>query len=229
MAISTDQFIESLGAHHRVLLLGGLAVIAHGLDRMTRDTDIWLEPMDNSTAWSNALCEAMSRAPLTQPFDLAAKQVVALSDIAAVVETYGVVRLLGFDRPLDVFRRPNNLECTDFQEAWEHASVRLGSIRVLDEIDMLITKEGTQRPQDFADISFLESKVHAHYQHLLPHCAYKEAQKLFARYADTTICEFALQNPDPNVQKLALTTLHDLAQDGNPFARDALERHHRTS
>lgn len=39
MGITADRFIEILAVRHRVLLLGWLAVIAHGLDRMTRDVD----------------------------------------------------------------------------------------------------------------------------------------------------------------------------------------------
>ena len=41
---TTDRFIRQLAQAHRVLTLGGVAVIAHGLDRNTHDGDIWLDP-----------------------------------------------------------------------------------------------------------------------------------------------------------------------------------------
>jgi hypothetical protein len=46
METPTDQFVRILTGSHRVMVLGGLAVIAHGLSRSTYDGDVWLEPMD---------------------------------------------------------------------------------------------------------------------------------------------------------------------------------------
>ena len=37
--MNADVFIDELAARGRVLVLGGLAVIAHGLTRSTRDAD----------------------------------------------------------------------------------------------------------------------------------------------------------------------------------------------
>jgi hypothetical protein len=45
METSTDVFIRQLTRQHRVVVLGGLAVIAHGLSRSTYDGDVWLDPM----------------------------------------------------------------------------------------------------------------------------------------------------------------------------------------
>ena len=42
MGSTTDQFVKSLTGQHRVMVLGGLAVIAHGFSRSTYDGDIWL-------------------------------------------------------------------------------------------------------------------------------------------------------------------------------------------
>lgn len=41
----TALFVRRLTQSHRVVVLGVLAVIAHGLSRSTYDGDIWLEPM----------------------------------------------------------------------------------------------------------------------------------------------------------------------------------------
>lgn len=35
---------ERLARKHRVVMLGGLAVIGHGLSRLTYDSDVWLDP-----------------------------------------------------------------------------------------------------------------------------------------------------------------------------------------
>ena len=41
MATPVQQFIDRLTPEARVLVIGGLAVIAHGYDRHTKDADIW--------------------------------------------------------------------------------------------------------------------------------------------------------------------------------------------
>ncbi len=40
MGTESDDFSDALSEHSRVLLLGGLAIIAHGLSRPTEDADI---------------------------------------------------------------------------------------------------------------------------------------------------------------------------------------------
>ena len=46
MATTVEKFLESLTENFRIILLGGLAVVAHGLPRTTKDADIWLEPVE---------------------------------------------------------------------------------------------------------------------------------------------------------------------------------------
>jgi hypothetical protein len=41
MAIPVQAFVNRLAAESRVVVLGGLAVIAHGLSRHTQDVDVW--------------------------------------------------------------------------------------------------------------------------------------------------------------------------------------------
>ncbi len=53
--ISTDDFVRELARRHRVLMLGGMAVIAHGLSRPTKDSDVWLEPFTSTAEWSEKL------------------------------------------------------------------------------------------------------------------------------------------------------------------------------
>jgi len=46
MGTKSDEFIRHLSREHRVVVIGGLAVIAHGLSRGTMDANVWLEPLD---------------------------------------------------------------------------------------------------------------------------------------------------------------------------------------
>lgn len=228
MEITAEKFIESLASSNRVLLLGGLAVIAHGLERMTRDVDIWLDPTADAQAWSVSLNETLAKTPTAQPYDLAAKQPVTADTIPEVVAQYGVIRIIGLDRPIDVFREPNNLETGDFNKAWEHASISLGNVRVMDAIDILLTKEGTRRAQDIADMSFLERKIHMHLERILPCCGYAEAKTIFDRYADAQTCALALGNPDRKIRALATETLDNLARDGDLHASEILRGRDKT-
>lgn len=41
-----DDLVRRLAARFRVLTLGGVAVITHGLSRNTHDLGVWLDPMD---------------------------------------------------------------------------------------------------------------------------------------------------------------------------------------
>ena len=49
------QIIEALSSSHRVLVLGGMAVIALGLSRPTVDAAIWLEPMGSIDEWGETI------------------------------------------------------------------------------------------------------------------------------------------------------------------------------
>lgn len=53
--VNLDLFIRRLSSEGRVLVLGGLAVIAHGFSRTTKDADVWLEPFASSQDWADHL------------------------------------------------------------------------------------------------------------------------------------------------------------------------------
>ena len=71
----------------------------------------------------------------------------------------GMVRLNGLECPLDIFRRPNEIEPEEFDEMWERSSLKEDGVRLLDPLDLLISKEDTGRASDLADQSFLQQKV----------------------------------------------------------------------
>lgn len=42
MATTVENFLETLAENYRIILLGGLAVVAHGLPRTTKDAKLEL-------------------------------------------------------------------------------------------------------------------------------------------------------------------------------------------
>ena len=220
-----DGFLRRLTSERRVLLLGGLAVIAHGLPRATKDADVWLEPMSSASEWADAVAAAwadfpelcLARLPHWTP--LATRE-----EIAVAAEETGIVRVLGLECPLDVFRKPNEIEMDDFEMMWARSTLKEDGVHLLDAADLLLSKEDTGRDHDIADLRFLESKVRADFGGRLTGCTLNEARALFARYADHIVCARALANPDPAVQALAREQLTELAAQGDWFSRDVLAR-----
>lgn len=223
MAETFQTFIERLAEKHRVLMLGGHAVIFHGLQRETLDADIWLDPALDQASWNKVLAEAVTDTKGTYLWDLAAREQIDADELPDVVESFGVVRVSGLSHPLDVFRKPNNLEPEEFDVIWSNSLPLDDSrARVLEDIDLLVTKLETGREKDQNDLLFLEAKIRGRIGAELERASLDEAHALFARYADHATCAAALKNPHPEVQALALETLKEFAEQGNPFARELL-------
>lgn len=60
-----DQFMRRLAREGRVLILDGLAVIAHGFSRTTKDADVWLEPFSDGRTWAEHLIAVCMEFPGT--------------------------------------------------------------------------------------------------------------------------------------------------------------------
>lgn len=223
---TASSFIEHLATKGRLLLMGGMAVIAHGLSRSTRDVDVWLDPLETSERWSALLLAAKGSFPLARLYDLRGKRVIADTEAAMCAHRDGVVRIQGLDRPVDAFRIPNNLDAEDFDPCWMHASASMGPVRVMDEIDLLVTKESTNRDQDAADVAFLERRIRTRLTPLVRNCDAKTADAIFTRYADNEICKAALENPDQGVREQAIEMLRHLSRSGDPAAPGILEALH---
>jgi hypothetical protein len=223
MVRTAPPFVRALASTHRVLLLGGLAVVSHGLSRLTKDVDVWLEPHVSVEAWADALQIELARFDDAYLWDLSRRERILAAEIPTVVSSVGVVRVGGLECDLDVFRVPNNLDIEDFDVAWRD-SVPLGNepFRVMDEPLLIATKVDTERQQDRDDITFLESRIREKFAPILAECAPEKARALFARYADHVTCEAALKNPYPAVRDLAIETLREFAAGQNPFAREIL-------
>ena len=222
--IPENFLIRELAARHRVILVGGMAVIGHGHARRTKDYDIWLEPMESVKEWAMALVSACAGHPEARFWSLAQKRNLSPSEIEAEVEETKVIRITGFNLPVDVFRCPNEMEVGDFDSVWNRASVLEDNVALPDPVDLYLTKVDTGRDQDWQDQIYLESKVKAQFRERLPDCSLTEAQDLLARFLDPETLEFALENPDSAVRDLALEYLRQFEEEGDPYSRDILQR-----
>lgn len=210
MGHDAEEFVRSLAAGSRVLLMGGMAVIAHGLNRGTRDVDVWLEPFGTESLWATRVLEVKQAFPMARVYDLLNHVTVADQEAVVCVGRDGLVRIDGLDRPVDLFRVPNNLETGDFELCWQHAVMSLGDVRVMDEVDLLLTKEDTTRDQDVADVAYLERRIRSRLIPLVRTCDVGEADAILSRYADAEVCKAAIENPSEAVRKLAKQVLDEL-------------------
>jgi hypothetical protein len=223
MGTSTGEFIRALAAEHRVLVIGGLAVIAHGFNRPTKDADIWLEPLETPAAWSDALNRTCAGFPDITIHTLPGWRRIAGPEIAKAAGDVGMVRLLGLDCPLDIFRQPNEFPAGSFDEVFGRATANADGTRLPDPLDLIITKLNTGRDKDLHDTRHLESVIRERYRALMPNVSLDEAKHLFDRFLDWEVCRMALENPAQEVRDYAIECLREMAADGDPFSQALLE------
>lgn len=223
MGTPTDRFVRLLTSRHRVIVLGGLAVIAHGLSRSTYDGDIWLEPMADEETWSAALercCRDFGDLTLHR---LPGWTLVSGNEIITAVTETGIIRVLGLDCPLDVFRVPNEIEADDFDAMYSRGTIRSDGSMLPDPLDLLQSKMDTGRDKDRLDIGHLESVVRRTYREQLPFASFEKAQAMLSRYSEWQVLQAALENPSPEVRELAMSHLREFAAAGDPFSLAILE------
>ena len=222
MGTTAGQFISALTENHDVIVIGGLAVIAHGFNRPTMDVDVWLDPLDSPSAWADCVEKICSSLPGLSVHTLPGWRSVAGQEIAAAAEEVGMVRVLGLDCPLDIFRRPNEFEADSFAEVLSRSTRNADGTWLPDAIDLAISKDLTNRDKDAQDINFLESKVRNLWVARLPTADLAEATAMFDRFVDWRTCEVALTHPDSAVKELAMGYLREFAADGDPFSQALL-------
>jgi len=223
MGATAGQFIEKLASRHRVLVIGGLAVIAHGLNRPTMDADIWLDPMTSPSTWADALEQICSGLPGLSFHTLPGWRQVTDHEIVTAAEEIGMVRILGLDCPLDIFRQPNEFPPDSFDEVFDRGTTNADGTRLPDPLDLIITKLNTGRDKDLHDSQHLESVIRERYRTLLPSASLDEVRHLFDRFLDWEVCRIALTNPAQEVKDYAIKCLHEMASEGDPFSLALLE------
>lgn len=221
---SANLFVRELARRRRVMLVGGLAVIAHGLERKTKDVDIWLEPLTDTAAWAGVIAGVLDELRTGRFWSLQRNDVLLPEEVAADVTATGAVRVTGFDREVDVFRKPNELSVMDFDRVWSLSSAFDDGVRLPHEVDILVTKLNTGRDRDEADVHFLEARVRRRFSERLSVCGLEEARSLLDRYVDPRVLEAALTNPKGEVRAHAVALLEQLEADGDPYSRDILRR-----
>jgi hypothetical protein len=224
MAATLQQFLARAATRQRVVVLGGLAVIAHGYSRPTKDGDAWLEPLGSSEEWAEALRETLSVFEGLTLWSLAERRVMGRTEIEETIRLDGVLRVHGLTADLDLFRKPNGLELEDFDSVWQQATSWADEVRVMDPIDLILTKQDTGRDQDVQDVSYLELTVRRDLSARLAVAKPEEAAAIFARYVDHVVCERALANPHAEVRAQARALLTELSDSGDWFARDVLAK-----
>ena len=136
-----DLYSSFVSHDVRYLLIGGAAVIVHGVDRGTLDVDILIEATpDNARRAVQALRDAgLGTAFLLEPDELLGKQIVILDDWL----------------PVDVQTATPGI---DFAQAWERREVMTVDgvpVNVLSLEDLIASKEAAGRPEDLEDVAAL--------------------------------------------------------------------------
>lgn len=220
---SVDDLIRQIAGQTRVLTLGGIAVISHGLSRNTHDADIWIEPRRSPAEWSRFVWPLICMEKCCGPVEIGTWQPISQNDLGIVIDRDGVIRVNGLDRPLDIFRAPNKLPMEEFEEVWNRATPLDDGTRLPDVIDLLVTKQETGRDKDTQDIAFLEAKAEREYVEKLPGTSEADAVRMLERFLTPRVAQRALDHPGVKVRALAFQFLREMADDGNPYARDILD------
>jgi hypothetical protein len=222
-SITAARLIEKLASTNRVVLLGGLAVVSHGHSRPTFDADVWLDPALDQETWAKVILELKKEVPALRCLAIAVWNEIHDAELSEIIGRDGVIRLMGASQPLDIFRKPNELPIEEFESAWARAKPLQDGTRLPDEIDLLMTKQLTGRDKDAMDIAFLESKAEKRYLAELPVASAGHALEMLDRFLTPKVAEAAMAHPDESVRQLGLRYLHELAEDGDPFAADILK------
>ena len=223
MATTVQTFIDHLTRNHRVVILGGVAVIAHGYSRHTQDADIWLDPLSSADEWAEVIASVCRIVEGVTIHRLPGWVEISGAEIASAVEETGMLRILGLDCPLDIFRRPNEFKEVEFNEVALRTSRSGDGTLLPDPLDLIQSKMDTGRDKDFRDIQHLESVVRADYKKRLPAASLAEAQAMLERYSEWQVLTAALENPLAEVRELAMTHLREFAAAGDPFSHAILE------
>lgn len=218
-----QHLVDLLTPGHQVIIIGGVAVIGHGMSRHTKDADIWLEPMESPAEWADAIRRACSQIEGATIHRLPGWIEISGAEIEQAVAETGMIRILGLGEPLDVFREPNEFDIEDFDAVAARAKRNGDGTLLPDPLDLIQTKLNTTRDRDQQDAHFLESLVRADYRKRLPTATLPEATEMLDRYCEWQVLQSALENPDAEVRELAMTHLREFAAAGDPFSQAILE------
>jgi hypothetical protein len=222
--MTSQEAVAFLASKRRTVLLGGLAVILHGLSRNTKDYDVWLDPLPDVQSWAAPIQQLLTREPSLQARRISAFEgwkPVIVGDVPLVGAEDRLIRIVGNERPIDVFYIPNELEAADFEGVWVRGMPIEHGLRLIEAIDLIVTKQLTDRPQDETDIRFLTSKIEAQYRERLKTCSEAEAVSMLARFATPEIAAIAVrESKEDSIRALGWRILYEMRENGDPFAAE---------
>ncbi len=223
---TSDFLVRLLAKEMRVVTLGGIAVISHGLSRNTYDADIWVDPLHSADEWCTRLFPLLTSMKRAQPVMIGTWDSLSWEALPSVIEEYGVFRVNGLERPVDIFRKPNELPIEEFDRVWTMGISLEDGTRIPDVIDLLVTKQDTGRTKDTQDIAFLEAKAEEQYLAELPGASAEKAAAMLSRFFTPKVAETALAHPEETIRQLGQRYLLELAADGDPFAAEIVKDRH---
>jgi hypothetical protein len=222
--MTAQEAVEFLAGERRAVLLGGLAVILHGLSRNTKDYDIWLDPLPDVQAWAAPIQQLLTLEPSLQAQRISAFggwQPISVGDVPVVGAEDRLIRIAGAERPIDVFFVANELEAADFEGVWERGTAIDHGVRLIEAIDLIVTKQLTDRPHDETDIRFLTHKIEAEYRSRLRACSEAEAVSMLDRFATPEIAAIAVrESKEDSIRAIGWKILHEMRDNGDPFAEE---------
>lgn len=217
------KVIAEITRSKRVILLGGLAVIGHGLDRGTKDADVWMEPMNSAEEWVEFLKSVLASFEGTRVVTLPSWVELSGDELVENLDEVGMVRIEGLGVPLDIFRNPNGLEMEEFDEVWGRSQRLPDQIGLPHPLDLVRTKEDTNRDHDQKDHVYLMSVARRVQGDALETVkSVEEARALLNEFFDYAVLEQGLENPLPEVREVIWQEIENLAADGDPFAKEML-------
>lgn len=127
--VTTPRLIAHLASKQRVVMLGGLAIVSHGLARPTFDADIWLDPLLTLEDWCTAVLDLKRLCPHLKILALAVWTEIPDAKLADIVERDGPFESLEqpnqsmfFDVPMKFPSQSLNLRgCVHSHSRTEHA------------------------------------------------------------------------------------------------------------
>lgn len=140
------DMLSALNAEHaEFLLVGAYAMAAHGFPRATGDMDIWIRCSDQNAqrVWQALQRFGAHLADLTLD-DLTTPDMVFQIGVAP--------------RRIDIL---TSIDGVEFAEAWEERlmiEVEGQTFAVISRAHLLKNKKASGRPQDLADVAWLESQ-----------------------------------------------------------------------
>jgi hypothetical protein len=153
-ALRPESILEALAIHAvDYVLIGGLAAVAHGSRRMTRDIDIVVRPDDDNLARLEAALSALGASKLVAAGALLP---IEPSDIATMVALGTILRTRSPAGRLDIVGAPAGAAPYE-QLAERSATSRIAGVetRIAGLDDLIAMKRAAGRPLDLQDIADL--------------------------------------------------------------------------